>query len=139
MSKWILLFVVVLLTACESDMAELEALGSNSGIVGTWVEDAYMGDTLLFQRARQLDEVKYGFIIGDDGTFLERKNAGWCATPPITYENFEGAWEAVSDSLLDIKVAYWGGMMTFQIRIISLDEEKLVIKYLYTDAREDAR
>jgi len=139
MSKWILLFVVVLLTACESEMAELEALGSNSGIVGTWVEDAYMGDTLLFQRARQLDEEKYGFAIGDDGSFLERKNAGWCATPPITYENFEGTWEAVSDSLLDIKVAYWGGMMTFQIRIISLDEEKLAIKYLYTDAREDAR
>ncbi len=139
MSKWILLFVVVLLTACESEMAELEALGSNSGIVGTWVEDAYMGDTLLFQRARQLDEEKYGFTIGDDGSFLERKNAGWCATPPITYENFEGTWEAVSDSLLDIKVAYWGGMMTFQIRIISLDEEKLAIKYLYTDAREDSR
>jgi hypothetical protein len=139
MSRWILLFVVVLLTACESDMAEMEALGSNSGIVGTWVEDTLRGDTLLFQRARKLDEVKYGFTIVDDGTFLERKNAGWCATPPITYENFEGTWEAVSDSLLDIKVAYWGGMMTFQIRIISLEEEKLAIKYLYTDAREDAR
>jgi len=139
MSKWILLFVVVLLTACESDMAELESLGSNSGIVGTWVEDTLRGDTLLFQRAGKLDEGKYGFTIGDDGSFLERKNAGWCATPPITYENFEGTWEAVSDSLLDIKVAYWGGMMTFQIRIISMEEEKLAIKYLYTDAREDAR
>ncbi len=139
MSKWILLFVVVLLTACESDMAELEALGSNSGIVGTWVEDTLRGDTLLFQRARKLDEVKYGFTIGDDGSFLERKNAGWCGTPPITYENFEGTWDAVSDSLLDIKVAYWGGMMTFQIRIISMEEEKLAIKYLYTDARELAR
>ncbi len=139
MSKWILLFVVVLLTACESDMAELEDLGSNSGIVGTWVEDTLRGDTLLFQRARKLDEVKYGFTIGDDGSFLERKNAGWCGTPPITYENFEGTWDAVSDSLLDIKVAYWGGMMTFQIRIISMEEEKLAIKYLYTDARELAR
>ena len=139
MSKWILLFAVVLLTACESDMAELVALGPNSGIVGTWVEDAHTGDTLLFQRARELDEMKYGFSIGNDGSFLERKNAGWCGTPPITYENFEGTWKALSDSLLDVKVAYWGGMMTFQIRIISLEEEQLAIKYLYTDSREDSR
>ena len=139
MSKWIFLFVVVLFTACESDMAELAALGSNSGIIGTWVEDEYRGDTLLLYRAGEFDKLLYGFTILDDGTFTERKNAGWCNTPPVTMDNFEGTWEAISDSLLDITVAYWGGMMTYQIRIISVDAEKLAIKYLYTDDREDAR
>lgn len=139
MSKWILLFVVVSLTACESDMAELEALGLNSGIIGTWIEDEYRGDTLLLYRAGDLDEHMYSFTIRDDGTFIERKNAGWCTTPPITLDNFEGTWEAVSDSLLDIKVAYWGGMMTYQIRIITLNGDELAIRYLYTENRADSR
>ena len=139
MKRLIFLFIVVLLTACAKDFLELEALGENAGIVGTWVEDVQRGDTLLLQRTGELDSKKYGFTINDDGTFIERKNAGWCATLPITYDNFEGTWEAVSDSLMDITVAYWGGMMTYQIRIISLDEEELAIKYLYTENRMDSR
>ena len=56
------------------------------------------------ERREELDEAFYGFIIGEDGSFTERKNTGWCGTPPITYGNFEGSWTAVSDSLLDIVV-----------------------------------
>jgi len=48
-------------------------------------------------------------------------------------------WKAVSDSLLDITVAYWGGMMTYQIRIVSLGAEELSIRYLYTENRTDSR
>jgi hypothetical protein len=40
---------------------------------------------------------------------------------------------------LDITVAYWGGMMTYQIRIVYLDAEELAIRYLYTEARLDTR
>ena len=139
MKQLVLFIVVLLLVSCEKDSMELGALGSNGGIVGTWVEDGYSGDTLWLYRSGELDLEKYGFSINDDGTFLERKNAGFCATPPISYDNFEGNWEAVSDSLLDITVAYWGGMMTYQIRIVSLDAEELAIKYLYTEARVDTR
>ena len=139
MKQLVLFIVVLLLVSCEKDAMELDALGSNVGIVGTWVEDGYSGDTLWLYRSGELDLEKYGFSINDDGTFLERKNAGFCATPPISYDNFEGNWGAVSDSLLDITVAYWGGMMTYQIRIVSLDAEELAIKYLYTEARVDTR
>jgi hypothetical protein len=139
MRKCLFLIVVVLLTACEKDMMEPAALGPNVGIIGTWVEDQSRGDTLQLQRSGKLDQDKYGFKLDENGTFLERKNAGWCGTAPITYDTFEGSWEVVSDSLLDITVGYWGGVMTYQIRIISVDDEELVIKYLYTDAREEAR
>ena len=139
MKRLVFLLVMVLMISCEKDFMELEALGSNSSIVGTWVEDGYKGDTLLLQRSGALDNDKYGFTINDDGSFIERKNAGWCGTPPITYDSFDGTWEAVSDSLLDITVAYWGGMMTYQMRIVSLDAEALAIRYLYTEARVDTR
>ena len=139
MKRYIFLFIVVLLSSCEESMLEVADLGSNAGIVGTWVEDNYQGDTLFLQRNGAFDKEKYGFTINDDGTFIEHKNAGWCGTPPITYDSFEGTWEAVSDSLLDITVGYWGGTMTYQIRIVSLDAEELAIRYLYTENRMDSR
>ena len=139
MKQLVFLIVVLLMISCEKESMEMDALGSNASIVGTWVEDGQQGDTLFLQRSGDFDNQKYGFTINDDGSFIERKNSGWCGTPPISYDNFEGSWEAVSDSLLDITVAYWGGMMTYQIRIVSLDAEELAIRYLYTEARLDTR
>jgi len=139
MKRLAFLIMAMLVFSCEKDLVELDALGENAGIVGTWIDNGYMGDTLLMYRAGDLDAEKYGFTLHEDGSFIERKNAGWCGTPPIAYDNFEGTWEVVSDSLLNITVAYWGGMMTYQIRIISVDDQELAIKYLYTDARADAR
>ncbi len=138
MKRLAFLIVVVMLVSCEKELMDLEALGSNVGIVGTWVENEYKGDTLFLQRSGQMDIEKYGFTINDDGTFLEHKNAGFCGTPPISYDRFDGTWEAVSDSLLDITVAYWGGVMTYQMRIVSLDVEELAIRYLYTEDRTNA-
>ena len=139
MKRMIFLGLFALLVSCEKELLELDALGANSSIVGTWVEDEYQADTLLLHRSKALKKDKYGFTLNGDGTFIERKNAGWCGTPPITYDNFEGTWEAVSDSLLDITVAYWGGVMTYQIRIVYLGAEELAIRYLYTENRADSR
>jgi len=145
MKKLLFLLIVMMMISCEKDFLETDALGENVGIIGTWVEESdytmqIAGDGITrLNRKEELDSDHYGFIIKEDGTFLERKNAGWCGTPPISYDNFEGSWEPVSDSLLDITVAYWGGTQTYQIRIVSLEEDKLGIRYLYTDERTDAR
>ena len=118
MSKCFILLVLLLFTACESDIMEAESLGSNAGIIGTWVEDEYRGDTLLLYRAGELDKLSYSFTLEDDGTFIERKNAGWCATPPIAYNNYEGKWSKLTDSLINVESEYWGGIMFFQLEII---------------------
>ncbi len=138
MKQLAFLVIMVLAVSCEKELMDMEALGSNGGIVGTWIEDAYQGDTLFLDRSEAFDKEKYGFTIHDDGTFIEHKNAGWCGTPPISYDSFDGSWEAVSDSLLDITVAYWGGIMTYQIRIVSFNAEELAIRYLYTENRVDS-
>ena len=139
MKRSLYILVLVLFFSCENDLMNMEALGDNAGIVGTWVEDEYKGDTLLLDRSGAFNKEKYGFTIHEDGRFTEYKNAGWCGTPPITYDSFEGTWEAVSDSLLDITVAYWGGMMTYQMRIVALSADQLAIRYLYTENRTDSR
>ncbi len=33
---------------------------------------------------------------------------------------------------------YWGGVMTYQMRIVSLGVEELAIRYLYTEDRTNA-
>lgn len=110
-------------------------LGENTGVVGTWVEEEYDEELLWLRRSTDLDPSRYGFRIMENGDFIERKNAGWCGTPPITYANFDGTWKALSDSLLDITVEYWGGIMTYQICIVSLDQEMLAVRYLYAENR----
>lgn len=130
-----LLLVLAMLISCEKELREADALGSNAEIVGTWIEHGYEEDVLMLDRAAVIDPSRYGFIISNDGTFIEHKNAGWCGTPPIAYDNFEGTWNALSDSLLEITVGYWGGTMTYQMRIVSLEQDKLAIRYLYTEDR----
>ena len=139
MKKLVILLFALLLTACEKESVDIEALGENEGIIGTWIENGYEEDLTLLKHADILDPSKYGFTIADDGSFVERKNAGWCGTPPITYENYEGSWVALSDSLIEITVGYWGGTMTYQMRIVSLDAEDLQIRYLYTEDRLEGK
>lgn len=130
---------LIWMMSCEKQGADTESLGENIGVVGAWVEEDYEDDLLWLRRSADLDSSSYGFKIKENGEFIERKNAGWCGTPPISYANFEGTWEALSDSLLDITVGYWGGIMTYQIRIVSLDHEKLAIRYLYAEDRTNAK
>ncbi len=139
MRKLVSLILLVMLVSCEKEFLEVGDLGENTGLVGTWVQEGYMGDTTLLKRMSALDEHQYGFTIVEDGTFIERKNSGWCGTPPIAYANYDGTWKALSDSLLNITVGYWGGVMTYQIRIVSLSEQNLAIKYLYSTDMAETR
>lgn len=128
-----------ILFSCEKEAADPEKLGQNAGILGTWVEAGQDAGRMWLSRSGELDPDRYGFILREDGTFIEHKNAGWCGTPPITYAEYEGSWLALSDSLLEVTVGYWGGTMTYQMRIVSLDEEQLSIRYLYGEDWATAR
>lgn len=143
MKKLLILLIPILMLSCEKDSPELEVLGANSSIIGTWVENsdpslppAVDGISRL-SRAGDFDPDRYGFTFHDDGSFTERKNSGWCGTPPIVYDNFEGTWSPLNDTLIDITVAYWGGSMTYQIWIVSLEGDHLGIRYLFSEDRID--
>lgn len=140
MKRLLILGLAAVLFSCEkqADMA-LDALGDNAGVVGTWVQEENRGDTLMLERTAELDPDNYGFTINTDGTFIERKSKSVGGTWPVSYGNFEGTWEAVSDSLLEITVGYWGGTMTYQIRIVSLEPDELAIRYLYTTDMAESR
>ena len=56
---------------------------------------------------------------------IERKNIGWCGTPPITYGNYDGNWQE-QESILNINTSYWGGSASYQWGVIS-DNNQLVV------------
>lgn len=141
MKKLWFLFIPLFMVACEEGSFEVDTLGENASIIGTWVDEndnpllAPEDGITRFNRSEDLDPDRYGMIFHDNGSFTERKNSGWCGTPPIAYDNFEGTWEPLSDTLLNITVAYWGGTLTYQMHIVSIEGGKLGIRYLFTEDR----
>ncbi len=122
----LLLFVVVLISC---DKANEPKLNNSDELIGYWINPVAVDTAWKYERANQLKENESGFSFQSGQLFLERKNAGWCGTPPITYADFDGTW-AQSDSLIDITVAYWGGVAKYQWKIVSVSNDVLIISKL---------
>lgn len=122
----ILILGFIALFACEEGD---ENIVNTDNLTGYWVNRQVSDTTITFQRSAGLKDNDYGIAFKDDGTFTERKNAGWCGTPPITYSDFEGTWTK-NDSIVNITVGYWGGSVDYQWKVIRLDNKELIIKLL---------
>lgn len=101
--KKYLCFAILFLAAlgCEKDRITIY----NEGLLGYWITPEY-------------------------GVFLERKNAGWCGTPPITYGDFDGTWMEDEDGFIYITSEYWGGTQDLTFKLISVDEAHLVLEII---------
>jgi hypothetical protein len=116
--------VVLICSGCENQFGLRQDVPLS--IIGCW-KDAGSVDTLLkFERVRLLNDDAYGFKFMSDEIFIERKNTGWCGTPPICYGDYEGTW-TLDDSTLNINVGYWGGRVNYKWKIISIDRNFLTI------------
>ena len=93
-------------------------------MLGIWNVSEYVENTTVYNRSSAfIDE--YGYEFKSDGTLTERQNAGWCGTPPITYADYDGTWNVVNDTLIQITVNYWGGTMSYHLDIESVDSQYL--------------
>jgi len=124
-----LLLYVLIYFSCEGSLNSIQ----NDTIQGIWVQGSYSEDLTILHKLNALDEHKYGFIFYPDGRFVERKNVGWCGTPPVTYGNYEGIWNKISENMYQIEVGYWGGTTKYQIEVVSIDFTTLKIKYYFAD------
>ena len=115
---------IVLLVSCKKETPELATVPQF--IIGSWVNPSYADSVMFLEKASGLDENGYGFTINTDGTFIERKNSGFCATPPVFYENFDGHW-VLLNATMEISVAYWGGMANYLWKLELLDNNKLKV------------
>ncbi|RLD84707.1 MAG: hypothetical protein DRJ10_00425 [Bacteroidetes bacterium] len=129
-NKIIFFFLAVFaFTSCKKE--NIEPIEMPDGLYAIWVENGYSEEISIFKKVSEFDADKYGFQILGRGKFVERKNSGWCATPPIAYINYEGKWSKLTDSLINVETEYWGGTMFFQLEIVSINENELKVRYNY--------
>lgn len=103
-------FSILLLTSCQDNTpVQVIPIPGNTSFLGTWVYSNSTDTLMVLAKSPSLQTDKYGFSFKANGQFIERKNNGWCGTPPITLADFNGTWSDTTGQFLEISVAYWGG------------------------------
>lgn len=118
----ILLLSICILIACEK--ANEPQSTDTDNIIGYWINPVVTDTIWKFERASSLKDNDYGFSFKSGQLFVERKNVGWCGTPPITYGDFDGAWSK-DDSIINISVDYLGGIADYQWELVAVDNNNL--------------
>jgi hypothetical protein len=129
----LLLFSIVFLTSCENDI-DLKSDEAEL-IIGHWISPVYIDTLVQYTRAEGLNENDYGISFNPGNSLIERQNAGWCGTPPISFANYNGTWSKTGDDI-DITVDFWGGKVYHKWKVIANDQKTLTIypvksEYIY--------
>ena len=122
----ILLFALILIS-CEKENEQI--ISTSDLLIGNWINPEYEDTFVTYSKSQGLINDQYGFTCNSDLSFVERKNAGWCGTPPISYADFNGTW-IENDSIIEISVGYWGGKVEYQWKIIQIDNQSLKVLQL---------
>jgi hypothetical protein len=121
----VLICIIFGYISCQKDNDFDKSL-SNENLIGYWVNPSYPDSFLVLTKELKLKDNEYGIAFLNDGSLVERKNSGWCGTPPITYGDFNGIWNT-KDSMVYINVDYWGGKANYKWKIISLTNNRLKV------------
>jgi hypothetical protein len=122
--------LAVMLISCE--MVDEDYANTSDLLMGSWINPQYEDSIVTYSKATELLTDQYGFTFNVDYSFIERKNAGWCGTPPITYADFTGV-RIENDSIVDISVDYWGGTAEYKWKVLSIDNQAMKIIQLSAD------
>lgn len=120
----VMLTSIFIFNACKTSTEPI--INVSDKLIGVWVNAVAVDTLWRFERTSALQDTAYGFSFQSDNLFIERKNSGWCGTPPISYENYKGTW-TTNDSVISINVGYWGGTADYQWKLISVDDKYLTV------------
>jgi hypothetical protein len=116
-------FLITLFTSCTKEGIKVDP---DNLLIGIWNYSDYKDDVSIFIRSQEFtDNHCYKFNPG--GTLIERKNSGWCGTPPISYADYQGTWEILHDTLMLINVGYWDGLISYKLDIESVSSDSLKV------------
>lgn len=124
-----ILFLLMLAGGCSRDEILIDR---DNLLIGVWNFSEFKDNSMVFLRNNEfIDNHCYEF--NSNGTMTERKNSGSCGTPPVIYADFSGSWTVVNDTLIRIKVGYWGGTISYKLDIEEIDSNSLTASYFYED------
>jgi hypothetical protein len=124
--KQIYLLVVFLITLFSSCTKEDIKNDADNLLIGTWDYSDYKNDVSIFIRSQEFTD-NHCYRFNNGGTLIERKNSGWCGTPPISYADYQGTWEILDDTLILINVGYWDGLISYKLDIESVSSDSLKV------------
>jgi hypothetical protein len=114
--KRLILFIIISSLVLYSCKKEDQVINIDSPLIGIWNYSFTQDNLTVYTHNTKFIE-NYGYKFNSDGTLVERKNSGWCATPPVSYADFDGTWSMINDTVVEIKAAYWGGTTTSRLDI----------------------
>jgi hypothetical protein len=123
----LVIFLVPVLFSCHKDEFKIDP---NNLLIGVWNQSDYQGNVIVYARQKGFaDNPCYKFNI--DGTLVERKNSGFCGTPPVSYADYNGSWTMLNDTLMQITSGYWGGTSTYKLEINLVTTDSLKVTYVF--------
>ncbi len=114
---------------CLNSCQKSDQYQPGSGLIGVWSNPEYNDSIRRFTRLEQLVPDAYAVVFLENGQLIERKNGGWCGTPPVVYEDFKGQWRQ-RGKLIDLEVPYWGGVLKETWELMELDAASLKVKVI---------
>lgn len=129
----LLILVTLALFSCKKD--DNKVVKENDSLIGNWIKPEYNDTLVTYTRAGNLLNNEIGYSFNTGNTCIVRQNSGFCGTPPITTADYEGTWSS-NDSLVNISSRYWGGKMECIWKIISINDEKLVVATVKVEYQE---
>lgn len=130
----IILATLCTLFSCENNNVPI--VNPDNLLYGNWSNAVYNDDKITFERVTNLPNEAYGVSFKDEDVYIKR-SSGWCGTPPLTFFNTEGTWQALETTLIEITSQNFS--VNFNWRILSLTEEKLTIKRELSEQEIDHR
>jgi hypothetical protein len=87
------LFLIIILIgtlsySCSKDKTNIDP---NNLLIGVWNYSTYQDNAIVYTRNLEFNDVNC-YRFNADGSLVERKNSGWCGTPPISYADYDGTW-----------------------------------------------
>lgn len=126
--KKLILFILLVLSAAMACKKDEFKIDRDNLLIGTWINTNSVYDTVVYSRIGKFTD-SYCIRFNDDGSVLERRNSGFCGTPPITYADYNGSWRLINDTIMEVRSEYWGGITVnkYDIELLTTDSLKLII------------
>ncbi len=89
--QFLFLLMFFALTACEN--SGYPVIDDSESLNGYWINPVYTDTLCQYERSvSHSGRMRAGICFKSGNEFVERKNAGWCGTPPVSYANYDGTW-----------------------------------------------
>ncbi|MFC2109534.1 hypothetical protein ACFLRU_00665 [Bacteroidota bacterium] len=121
----------IFFSACHEN--ENILIDENNLLIGSWSYPEYSDNKITYSRVATTIQDEYTCTFKKDGSIIEHKNAGWCGTPPITYDEFVGKWNYENEETIHLETAYWGGISDIKWEILAINQDKLTVVVIHSN------